>query len=87
MPLQEVISLRFVLFYEYTLLSSNEQRPICLTRCKYCDMHALISHVMYCMHVDAAAKADLEMLKQESIAKGMVYYNMLIIRKSTSLHT
>jgi hypothetical protein len=26
------------------------------------------------MHVDAAAKADLEKMKQESIAKGVVYY-------------
>jgi hypothetical protein len=39
------------------------------------------------MHVDAAAKADLEKVKQESVAKGVVYYNMLIIRNSTSLHT
>ena len=73
------------MFYKYTLLSSNEQRPICLTRCKYCDMYALISHVMYCMHVDAAAKADLEKMKQESIAKGVVYHDMVIIRESTSL--
>jgi hypothetical protein len=38
------------------------------------------------MHVDAAAKADLEKMKQESVAKGVVFYNMLIVRESTSLH-
>ena len=50
-------------------------------------MYALISHVMYCMHVDAAAKADLEKAKQEFIAKGIVYHFFSYMLSCTLAHT
>ncbi len=40
-------------------------------------MNVLVLYAVYCMNVDAAAKAELEKMKQESVAKGMVYYDKL----------
>jgi hypothetical protein len=39
------------------------------------------------MHVDAAAKADLEKAKQEFIAKGIVYYCISYMLSCTLTHT